>query len=147
MIEHLHNKYSTFHSEESTCELDKSSSSCLIPRGSKKKKKKKEKKRNTIFCSVPDSLLSKFRHSFLKITHRLAKRGRREGGRKGKRGKSDAPNVQFNVDSSDKHTVDSNEWSTRVYLTRLENEKQAETMTSWIDEAKRGIYWQGTMRV
>ena len=44
MIEHLHNKYSTFHSEESTCELDKSSSSCLIPRGSKKKKKEKRKK-------------------------------------------------------------------------------------------------------
>ena len=43
MIEHLHNKYSTFHSEESTCELDKSSSSCLIPRGSKKKKRKKKK--------------------------------------------------------------------------------------------------------
>ena len=56
MIEHLHNKYSTFHSEESTCELDKSSSSCLIPRGSKKKKKKKRKKKKNGILSFAASL-------------------------------------------------------------------------------------------
>lgn len=121
--------------------LDKSSS-CLISRGSKKKKKKKTE---YSLLQLPWQFTLKI-PPFLSQNNTGLQNVDEEGReREGKRGKSDAPNVQFNVDSSDKHTVDSDEWSTRVYLTRLENEKQAETMTSRIDEAKRGIYWQRTM--
>lgn len=83
--------YFSFGKINSTCKLDENSS-CLIPRGSKKEEKRIEKrKKNILFCSFPDSLLSKFRRSFLKITHAretwTRKRERewgREGGKKRK---------------------------------------------------------------